>query len=106
MRFPSCISFIFLIFFSAYSYSGDKIKNNEVVCACGTFGGTDKCIEHFGGEICKRQLGSPRRKWEDKNGHWEVMYCIGLAQDRDRWRDVVNTLMNPLGSIKCREFLY
>ena len=27
-----------------------------------------------------------------------------LAQDRDRWWALVNTVMN-LGSIKCREFL-
>jgi CRISPR/Cas system-associated protein Cas7 (RAMP superfamily) len=30
---------------------------------------------------------------------------IHWAQDRDRWRALVNTVMNLLGSIKCGEFL-
>jgi hypothetical protein len=25
---------------------------------------------------------------------WNVMDWMGLAQDRDQWRDVVNTVMN------------
>ena len=45
----------------------------------------------------KRPLGRPRRRWEDNikmemgggGGDW-----MGLAQDRDRWRALVSTVMN------------
>ena len=54
----------------------------------------------------KRPLGRPRRGWEDniKMDLQEVgcgdMDWIDLAQDRDRWRALVSTVMNLLGSIK------
>ena len=33
------------------------------------------------------------------------MGWIELAQDKDRWRELVNALMNLRVSIKCEEFL-
>jgi len=36
---------------------------------------------------------------------WEGMRCINLAEDRDRWRVLVNAAMKLSGSIKRGEFL-
>jgi len=47
----------------------------------------------------KRPLGRPRRRCEDniKMDHQEVgcggMEWIGVAQDRDRWRALLNAVM-------------
>jgi hypothetical protein len=46
-----------------------------------------------------RSLERPRCRWEDNimMDHQEVMYggtdCIEVAQDRDRWRKLVNAVM-------------
>jgi hypothetical protein len=48
----------------------------------------------------KRPLGRPKRSWLDnikmdliEVGRGDV-YWIGLAQDRDRWRALVNPVLN------------
>ena len=48
----------------------------------------------------KRPLGRARRRWEDsfkmdlREVACEVMDWIDVAQDRDRWRALVNAVMN------------
>jgi hypothetical protein len=48
----------------------------------------------------KRPLGRPRRRWVDNirmdlgEVGWGDVDWIGLAQDRNRWRAVVNSVLN------------
>jgi hypothetical protein len=48
----------------------------------------------------KRPRGRPRRRCVDnikidlREIGWDGMHWIELAQDMDRWRDLVNTVMN------------
>jgi hypothetical protein len=47
----------------------------------------------------KRPLGTPRRRWLDNIKMdfgvigWDGVDWIGLAQDRDKWRAIVNGVM-------------
>jgi hypothetical protein len=74
---------------------------NEMGRACGAYGGDRDVhmvlVEKPEG---KRPSGRPRRRWEDNiktdlqevgggRGDW-----MELAQDRDRWRALVDTLRN------------
>jgi hypothetical protein len=48
----------------------------------------------------KRQLGRPRCRWVDnirmdlREVGWGDVDWIGLAQDRNRWRSLVNSVLN------------
>ena len=81
--------------------AGDKIEKNEMGGTCGTYGGRERCAQGFGaGPEGKKPLGRPRRRLEDniKMDLEEVGRGCGdwmeLAQDRDRWRALVSTVMN------------
>jgi hypothetical protein len=51
----------------------------------------------------KRPLGRPRCRWVDnikmdvRETGWDGMDWIDLAQDREQWRALVNTVMNLRG---------
>jgi len=68
--------------------------------ACGEYGGGERGYRVLVGKPeVKRPLGRPRRRWEDniKMDLQEVGGGCGdwmeLAQDRDRWRALVSTVM-------------
>jgi hypothetical protein len=48
----------------------------------------------------KRPLGRPRRRWVDNikmelgEVGWSDVHWIGLAKDRNRWRALVNSVLN------------
>jgi hypothetical protein len=48
----------------------------------------------------KRPLGIPRHRWEDnirmdaREIGWKVVDWIHLAQDRNQWQALVNTVVN------------
>jgi hypothetical protein len=60
----------------------------------------DACKALVGKPEGRRPLGRPRRRWEGnitinlREIGWGGVDWIDLAQDRDRWRAVVNAVMN------------
>ena len=69
--------------------------------ACSTYGemrGTYRVL--VGKPEVKRPLGRPRRRWDDNiKMNLQELGCgsmdwIDLSQDRDRWRALVNAVMN------------
>ena len=79
---------------------GGKIEKNEVGGACGAYGRGERCAQGSSGETQgKEAIGEPRRRWED-NIKMDLQEVGGgadwmeLAQDRDRWRALVNMVMN------------
>jgi hypothetical protein len=68
---------------------------------CGTHGRGEECVQGFDGKARRKEpLGRPMRRWDDgirtdlREIDWGSVDWTQLAQDRDRWRAVVNTVMN------------
>jgi hypothetical protein len=69
--------------------------------ACSTNGEKrNECRLLVGKPEGKRPLGKPRRRWVDNirtdlgKVVWDDVYWAGLSQDRDRWRALVNSVLN------------
>jgi hypothetical protein len=80
---------------------GDKIEKNEMGGACSAYGGGEKRLQVFGWRNQRE-----RDHWGDRGVDGENnnkmglqeeecwgMGWIELAQDRDRWRELVNAVM-------------
>jgi len=64
-------------------------------------GRDEKCIQFFSRKPeGERSLGRPKYRWKDgiimylREIGWEGVDWLHLAQDRDQWRSVVDTVMN------------
>jgi hypothetical protein len=70
------------------------------VIPCVFFNPTIENVLLVGKTEGKRPLGRPRRRWADNirmdlgEVGWGDVNGIGLAQDRNRWRAVVNSVLN------------
>jgi hypothetical protein len=77
------------------------VKEDEIGRACSTNGDKrNACRILVVNSEGKRTLGRPRRRWVDnikmdiREIEWSDMDWIDLAQDREQWRAVVNTVKN------------
>jgi hypothetical protein len=80
---------------------GDNIEKNETGGAGSSDRGGKSRVQGVGGETRgKKTTGGPRHGWVDnikmdllEVGCWGMNW-IEVAQDRDRWRALVNAAMN------------
>ena len=80
---------------------GGKIEKNEMGGSYGAYGGGERCAQGSGGEAGEKEtIGRPRHRWKD-NIKMDLQEVGGgcenwmeLAQDRNRWRALVSTVMN------------
>jgi len=72
--------------------------------------------EHEVGRTCsmhgweKRTLGRPRHRWKDirlnlRETRWVCVDWIHMAQDKDQWQALVDTVMNLLVPYRAGNFL-
>jgi hypothetical protein len=78
-----------------------KSREDDTGRACSTNGEKrNACRVLVGKPEGKRPLGRPGRKWVEhikmdlREIGWDSMGWIFLVQDRDKWRALVNTVMN------------
>jgi hypothetical protein len=74
---------------------------HEMGGPCSTNGGEEECVYIIGGKSSgKEQIGRPRRRWVDnirkdlREVGWGDVEWIDVAQDRNRWIVLVNSVLN------------
>jgi hypothetical protein len=91
---------LWFVLFAKYNWN-DQVEEDEINGACSMDGEKrDVCRLFMRKLVGKRPLGRPRCRWVDnvrmdlgKMG-WGDVDWIGLAQDRNRWRALVNSVLN------------
>jgi hypothetical protein len=73
---------------------------DEIGMACSTNGEKrNACRVLVGNPVGKRPLGRPIRRWlgitkmDLRETEWDGVDWIDVAQDRDQWRAIMNTVM-------------
>jgi hypothetical protein len=83
-----------------YSNQNDQVKEDEMGMACSTYEKRNAYGTLVGKPERNRPLRRSRRRWEYgikmdlREIGWGNMDWIDKAQDRDRWRAFVKTVMN------------
>jgi hypothetical protein len=76
------------------------VEEDEIGEACSTNENRDTCRLLVGKPKGKRPLGRPRRRCVDNimmnlvEKGWDGVDCIGVSQGGDKWRALVNAVMN------------
>jgi hypothetical protein len=90
----------------------DQVKEDEMGKACSTKGEKRNAYRILlGNPEGKRPLGRPSSRWADnikmdlRELGWGDMDWIDLAQNRDQWRALVNTVMNLRAPLSVGKFL-
>jgi hypothetical protein len=78
-----------------------KSRKMRMGGACNTIGEKKNAYRIFVGKPKgKRPVGKPRRRWVDnikmdlREIGWDRVDWINMAQDRDQWKALVNTVLN------------
>jgi hypothetical protein len=85
--------------FTKYS-KNNQVEEDEMDGACSMNGGTNSYRLLVGKPEGKMPLGRPRCRWVDNiridlgEVGWGDVNWIGLVQDRNRWRALVNSVLD------------
>jgi len=74
---------------------------DETGGTCGMYGSRTKCMHSFWWGNLKE--GDHLQKPRHEDTGWEGMEWINVAQDGDRWWDVVNGVMNLHRKVQTKE---
>jgi len=70
-------------------WRSDQIEENKVGGEYSMYGKAEKCIQNFGRKTWREET----RKYFRNTG-WEGVDWMQVAQERDKWRALVNTAVN------------